>query len=61
MMRVGDSVKYLSITLDRRLDFNAHFAGFAPRMVDVLAHLCRLFPIISCPEYRVRRLYVNVI
>ena len=58
---VKDSLKYLRITLDGRLNYQAHFDNIAPKMEGVAAHLGRLPPNIGGPAVKVRRLYASVI
>ena len=41
---VKDSLKYLGITLDGRLNYQAHFDNIAPKVEGVAAQLGRLLP-----------------
>lgn len=52
---MGDTVEYLSISLDVHLDFSIHFV-LDPRVV----YLDRLLPNTSSTDYCMRQLYINV-
>ena len=54
---VGLSIKYLSVVLDGRLNFEAHFAQLAPRVERVVLSLGCIMPNIGGPREWARRLY----
>ena len=58
---VKESMRYLGITLDSRLNFEAHLRNLSPKIEGVVAHLSRLLPNVGGPEIRTRRLYSSVI
>lgn len=58
---VRDTLKYLGVTFDSRLDFIAHFSSLAPRVERTAVYLSRLLPNIGGPSTKIRRLYTNVI
>lgn len=61
MDRVKDIVTYPGITLDGRLDFSPHCIGNGSKNGGRSGSLEHVTSKLSCPEYRVRQLYINVI
>lgn len=59
-VEVRPHIKYLGLTLDRRLDFGEHFRRLAPRVTKAAAALGRLLPNIGGPKAPCRRLYAGV-
>ncbi|XP_043511760.1 uncharacterized protein LOC122529567 [Frieseomelitta varia] len=48
-VRIKDTLKYLGITLDSRLNFGAYFKQLIPRVEGITMHLGRLLPNVSGP------------
>lgn len=57
---VGDTIKYLGLTLDDRRGCKAHFSGLVPRVEGAAANLCQLRPNLGGHGDDPRRLYVGV-
>ncbi|KOX75835.1 hypothetical protein WN51_13319, partial [Melipona quadrifasciata] len=53
--------KYVGVTLNGRLNFEAHFSHLAPRGESVAALLGRLLSNIDGPEEKIRNLYTRMI
>ena len=58
---VGRTIKYLGLTLDGRLNFEAHFSQVVSRVERTALSLGRIMPNIGGPREKVRRLYMSVI
>lgn len=60
-IKVGESMRYLGLTLDSRWRFDAHFRDLAPRLDGASLALCRLLPNLGGPSAKTRRLYAGVL
>lgn len=59
-MKVGNTLKYLGLTLDHRWRFEAHFYKITPKVDKAAIALGRLLPNLKRPDGSVRRLYTWV-
>lgn len=57
----SDSLKYLGIIFDRRLNFKLHFEYMESKATKCLRSLWTLLPNLKGPSETKRRLYVNVV
>ncbi|KAL0871103.1 hypothetical protein ABMA27_004907 [Loxostege sticticalis] len=60
-IEVGDTLKYLGLTLDGRWSFRAHFQKLAPKLLKTAGALSRLMPNLGGPSSPCRRLYMGVV
>jgi len=61
LVPVGNSLKYLGLTLDARWSFREHFNRVLPRAEMVMVNLSRIMPNLGGPGGKRRRLYANVV
>lgn len=60
-IRTTESMKYLGVILDSRLNYNEHFSYIGEKMAKVSRALSRLIPNVKGPSEAKRRLYATVL
>lgn len=59
--RVGDTLKYLGLTIDGRRNFQPHFVALCQRLKGEIGAFGRLMPNLEGPNDRCRKLYTAVV